>query len=171
MERLVLRPGHPRPRGVPSRIRCHFNPGELVQTRESGLRPRPPSVGDQAAGRGDIGPPGTALRFAGQGRDTLSLKLLFETGAEGRPDGDVRSLTRPLFRLAAPLPGHGETPCPVDLYWGKTWSFHGAISRIAERIDRFTSRGVATRSWVTLEVEALPRLSPRSLLTAVFGSG
>jgi len=140
-------------------------------TREAGLAPRPTlqASPDRSAHR----PFGadTALRFTGLGRDTLSLRLLFETEEPERKPADVRDVTSALFRLAAPAAGHGESPCPVQLYWGKTWSFHGAISRIAERIDRFSADGTATRSWISLEVEALPNPAGPSLMQVAFGPG
>lgn len=169
MERLVLMPGQPRPPGVPRRIRCQFNPGELVQAREAGLAQRPASLATLASHDSRYGLQRPALRFTGQGRDTLTLQLLFETGGTGQPRGDVRELTAPLFRLAEPAAGHGEAPCPVDLFWGKSWSFRGAIARVAERLDRFTPLGLATRAWISLEVEALAPRQSRPALAGLFG--
>lgn len=152
-------PHRPQPPGVPDMIRCAVNPSAIDISRDAGLVARPAEITDGIA-PGEVGDerrlPGRALAFGAMGRTTLSLNLLFESPetAPGRRPIDVRQLTLPLYRLAAPVPGQGARPCPVDLIWGKNWSFTGAVGRLAERLDRFSSAGIATRSWLSIEFEA-----------------
>lgn len=169
MERLILRPEAPRPAGVPAVIRCGVNPEEMLLQRDAGYGGRTPAAigkDPQATRAGGVisgpGLPGRDVAFTGAGRTLLTLNLLFDDewsalrGPERVLSIDVRTLTEPLFRLAAPAQGRGDRPCPVDLIWGKHWSFRGVVARVSERMDRFTADGMATRSWVKIEFESTP---------------
>lgn len=160
MERLIMLPGWPRPDGVPEIIRCGLNPSDIELRRDAGIVTRPAGLfgGDRRGGSAPASAaPRTNLAFGGSGRSTLLLRLVFETASvNDAPPADVRKLTEPLYHLSAPVTGQGDRPCPVDLIWGKAWSFRGAVSRLAETLDRFTSTGIATRSWLKVEFEALP---------------
>lgn len=148
MERLIMLIDPPRPDGVPRIIRCALNPEDITLRRDAGLAARP----------APIFAPAPAPAFAGTGRTMLTLRLLFEAPT-GAPARDVRALTAPLHLLAARAPGRGDRPCPVDLIWGRHWSFRGAVSRLSETLDLFSPDGVAARSWLQAEFVSLDAMA------------
>lgn len=161
MERLVLLPGTPRPEGVADVIRCSFNPAEVEMTRSANLSPRPAAlVLDQSQINLTSSLNRTSqlpFSYGGPAHTTLSLRLLFEAPEDphsGRMR-DVRQLTWPLHALAGQVSAGYTHPCSLDLIWGKQWSFTGTISRLSEVLDDFTSSGIATRSWLAIEIWAL----------------
>lgn len=162
VERLILLPGAPRPPAVPSVIRCALNPEDIRLTQHANLAERAEPL---MLGGGGTAP---SVGFAGAPVTTLTIRLLFEAPLDqnGGSMHDVRRLTAPLYRLAQrPLPGV-DRPCPVDLVWGKHWSFRGTIGRLSELLDHFSAAGVATRSWTTLELRGMPLLTPTPMSAA-----
>lgn len=152
MERMILVTGQNCPPDVPPILHCAFNPSEIELTHDSGLADRPAPLFPNPA---DSVP---ALRSGGPAQTYLKLALLFQARAERQENGasgaaeDVRFQTRWLYQLAqGPGPGN-DRPCEIDLIWGKSWAFRGAIRSLSERLDDFTSDGTALRAWIRLEI-------------------
>ena len=134
------------------RLGCLLNPEALVLRRVAGLQPRR-SLGGTVTGINQSDDP---LFFTGGGRTVLELALLFDVTLPGSTvqTDDVRALTAPFWRLAentANRAGYGHPP-QVRFIWGKSWNIPGMIEAVAERFDRFTSQGVAQRSWLSLRL-------------------
>ncbi len=153
MERLILKPQPPIPDGVPRLIHCSLNPDDIQITRDASLVPRAAPL---------FGSDGPSLGYGREAITILTLNLLVvgreEPSRGDRPPivHDVRERTQPLYRLAERGGPKVDQPCLVDFVWGKDWAFRGAIARLAERLDAFTGQGVATRSWMRLEVQGRP---------------
>jgi len=134
------------------RLECLLNPESLLVRREAGLRPLGASVGHLAgAGLRD-----ERLLATGGGRMEIQLDLLFDTslvrGEE--PVEDVTRLTRPFWDLAENFAGdggYGRLP-RVRFVWGKDWNLPGVVAAVAERLERFTPAGTATRSWMRMRL-------------------
>ncbi len=67
---------------------------------------------------------------------------------------DVRDLTSPLWKLAengAQREGSDRPPL-VRFVWGKSWNIPGIVSSVSERLEQFTSAGLAQRSWLRMRL-------------------
>lgn len=132
------------------RIACLLNPSSVEFRRRAGVHRRVSIGGDLTRPDGTDDP----LLFTGGGTTELRLELLFDVGIEGSTveSRDVRELTAPLWALTENIDvEHGRARPPlVRFVWGKAWNVPGVIAEIAERLERFTTEGVPTRSWVTM---------------------
>jgi len=182
MQRLILSLADTRPPGVPSILRCQYNPEDLTITHAASLDARTPPLSQS----------GTAPlpRHAGPGQTLILVNLLFEAEADPVSGNlrDVREQTRALHLLAhrpggQPL-GMPHAPYMVDLIWGRSLARQGCIARLSERLDQFDHAGVALRSWIALEfvaqedtaqggaaLGALPGLRPRADSVSGMGIG
>ena len=157
-------------------LRCMLNPETLVMRRTAGVRPRRSASGPLTG----IGLTDDPLLYTGGGRTILELDLLFDlelanatggTAAAGRPAGDVRDLTGPLWQMAENTQ-HSQRYAPppqVRLIWGKAWNVPAVVLSVAERFERFTPLGQAQRSWLRLRLlrvnETAPQPRPRTSFT------
>ncbi|MEM7049072.1 MAG: hypothetical protein AAF604_05410 [Acidobacteriota bacterium] len=140
------------------RVRCLLNPETIEIRRTTGTRRRTWRGGPLVT-EGLVDDPVLA---SGGGSTELDLQLLFDLAAEGadRAQGDVRRLTRPLWKMAeeqAPL---------VRFIWGKTWNIPAMVAAAAERLEQFDLGGAPRRSWLSLRLlrvgEGSGRLGSRS---------
>ncbi|WP_428269382.1 hypothetical protein [Haliangium sp.] len=137
------------------RLRCLLNPESLVVRRAAGIEPRRLPAGAIAGDELSDAP----LLYTGGGRTELELDLLFDVSLADQPvaDGDVRSLTRPLWQLTENHPWvHGRPPT-VRLIWGKSWNLPGVVVAIAENLEHFTTGGVPRRSWLRMRLVRVPQ--------------
>jgi Contractile injection system tube protein len=150
------------------RVSSLLNPESVVVRRSAAVR-RLSSSGGVVTGADLSDDP---MLVTGGGRTELELDLLFDTALlEGpsvsdghlsqpgddlpsRPATDVRSLTRPLWRLAENRSGSGgfNGPPLVRFVWGKAWNVVCVISAIAERLERFGPDGSPSRSWLSVRL-------------------
>ncbi|WP_052195341.1 hypothetical protein [Deinococcus radiopugnans] len=138
------------------RISCLLNPEQLTVRRQAGTTARR-SVGGLLGARLQDDDP---LLAVGGGVTELELDLLFDTSLQEQPVrvGDVRELTRPLWRLAeAGRPGSALTR--VRFLWGKSWNVPGVILAISERFESFAASGAPQRSWLRLRLRRVPELA------------
>lgn len=129
------------------RLPCLLNPETVAVRRVAGVRPRRSAAGALAgAALGD-----DPLLLTGGGRTELDLDLLFDVTLAGGSVAadDVRDLTRPFWNLAE---SGGDGGAQVRFVWGKTWNIPGVVVSVAERLENFTSQGVARRSWLRLRL-------------------
>lgn len=125
-----------------------LNPESVVIRRWAGIRPLL-GAGSQP---GVIDDP---LLQSGGGTTELTVDLLFDVSlAEGpAPVTDVRTLTRPLWRLSE---AYGDSRASnarfVRLVWGKTWNVRAVIAAIAERLESFDGEGAPGRSWLRMRL-------------------
>ena len=147
------------------RVSCLLNPESLVVRRQAGIRPRPSTTGRLTG----LGSADDALLFTGGGRTELGLDLLFDVSLAGSTVSteDVRDLTRPLWELAETAhdsEGRAQ-PRPVRFVWGKAWNIPGVVTAVAERLERFSSAGVPSRSWLRMSFLRVTERPPERSLT------
>ncbi|QFP74996.1 hypothetical protein [Deinococcus sp. AJ005] len=138
------------------RISCLLNPEQLTVKRQAGTTARR-SVGGLLGARLQDDDP---LLAAGGGVTELELDLLFDTSLQEQPvrAGDVRELTRPLWRLAE-AGGPGPALARVRFLWGKSWNVPGVILAISERFESFAASGAPQRSWLRMRLRRIPELA------------
>lgn len=131
-------------------LRCLLNPETVVMSRTAGVEPRR-SAGGRLTGAALADDP---LLFTGGGRTELRLDLLFDVDLVPSQTvvGDVRQMTRPIWRLAE---NSAETrrrrrPPAARFVWGRSWNIPGVVTEVAERFDRFAPDGAPLRSWMRL---------------------
>jgi Contractile injection system tube protein len=133
------------------RITALLNPESLVMRRSAGTRALRSVSGPLTS----ITMADDPLLFTGGGRTELELALLFDVNLVDAnvATSDVRDLTRPLWNLSENQQGSGYgQPALARMVWGKAWNFLGAVTAIAERLERFDVDGAPTRSWVRLRM-------------------
>jgi nucleoid-associated protein YgaU len=124
-------------------IRCMFNPKEYTFNKSNSWK-----AGDT---KGSNVPP---LEFEKGQPATLQLQLLFDTYADG---SDVRKeYTDDIWKLMQvdeslkDKKNKKGRPPKVRFQWGKTWSFEGVITKIAQKFTLFLPDGTPVRA--TLDV-------------------
>lgn len=124
-------------------VTCLFNPTEYTFAKEVGWA--------EAQERGADVP---NLEFTGGKPATLSLKLFFDTSADG---ADVRSrYTNALMKLAlvnkAKLDSKTNKGRPprVMFEWGNSWSFEAVVTSLNQSFTMFLEDGTPTRATVDL---------------------
>ena len=129
------------------RLPCLLNPETLAVRRMAGVRPRRSAAGALTGVELSDDP----LLHTGGGRTELDLDLLFDVSLAGGSVAaeDVRDLTRPFWNLAE---NAGAGAAQVRFVWGKSWNIPGVVVSVAERLENFTSQGVARRSWLRLRL-------------------
>ena len=168
-------------------ISCLLNPESLVQRRRTGIETLRGVTG-QLTGVGLSDDPVIAT---GGGTTEYDLDLLFDVdiaqeelvgmggsnlrGFEGE-DGevlveppktsadDVRTLTRPIWALtenAATSINQRGAPPAVRMIWGRAWNVLGVVVSVAERLERFTSKGVPRRSWLRMRLRRISEAAAR----------
>jgi hypothetical protein len=130
-----------------TRLACLLNPETLAVRRVAGVRPRRSAAGALTGAELSDDP----LLHTGGGRTELDLDLLFDVSLGGGTVAaeDVRDLTRPFWNLAE---NGGAGGTQVRFVWGKTWNIPGVVVSVAERLENFTSQGIARRSWMRLRL-------------------
>jgi hypothetical protein len=130
-----------------TRLACLLNPETLAVRRVAGVRPRRSAAGALTGAELSDDP----LLYTGGGRTELDLDLLFDVSLAGGSVAadDVRDFTRPFWNLAE---NAGAGGAQVRFVWGKTWNIPGVVVSVAERLENFTSQGVARRSWLRLRM-------------------
>ena len=142
------------------RIACQLNPEGLEFRRESGVRTRR-SAGGGVSGLGRGHDP---MLATGGGRTELDLDLLFDLDVDSETlvAEDVRQLTERLWALAEGRhDGPPDLPPVLRFIWGRAWNVPGVIVALSERLDRFRSDGVPTRSWLRLRIVAVDEPTAR----------
>jgi hypothetical protein len=129
------------------RLPCLLNPETLAVRRVAGVRPRRSAAGALTGAELSDDP----LLHTGGGRTELDLDLLFDVSLAGGSvtTEDVRDLTRPFWNLAE---NAGAGAPQVRFVWGKSWNIPGVVVSVAERLENFTSQGLARRSWLRLRL-------------------
>jgi nucleoid-associated protein YgaU len=142
-------------------IRCMFNPKEYTFNKANSWK-----AGDT---KGSNVPP---LEFERGQPATLQLQLLFDTYAEGK---DVRKeYTDAIWKLMQvdeslkDKKNKKGRPARTRFQWGKTWSFEGVITKIAQKFTLFLPDGTPVRATLdvtfqqTKDESLYPRQNPTS---------
>jgi hypothetical protein len=171
-------------------ISCLLNPESLVQRRKAGVRTLSGATGQiTGAGLSDdpviatgggvteydldllfdidiakdertgFGAPEKAGLQSDIGDDEVLVRASASTSSE-----DVRSLTRKIWSLTENVPTTSDrrgAPPTVRMIWGRAWNVLGVVVSVAERLERFTDKGVPKRSWMRIRMRRISEAVPR----------
>lgn len=126
------------------RVPCLYNPESLRLSRSNSW------ISNSMPGKGV-----PTLSFAGTNGALLSIDLVFDTTADGKPVTDHTGKLMKLMDVDPNLPGSNEEtnnarPPTVVFHWGDLHSFRAVVSDLAIAFTYFSSSGVPLRADMSL---------------------